>query len=73
VPRRIRVQSGDTLLVGEYEMDADTLAAVVNPEARVLWAATQEDDGARIQLVSYSEQQVIWLEEKDLVRSAEDS
>jgi hypothetical protein len=66
--RRIRVRPTDTLLINGYEISADVLTTVTNPEARLLWAFVARDKN--LQAVAYSEQQVIWMEDADYSRGA---
>jgi hypothetical protein len=49
-----------------YAIDANILDAIVNPEARLLWAFIKKDHDIRP--VPYSEDKVIWLTDEDLVR-----
>lgn len=58
--RRILVRKYDVLLIGEFEIDVQTLMAVLNPAARVLWSFM--NTGERVQPVAYTEEQVIWMD-----------
>lgn len=58
--RRILVRRYDVLLIGEFEIDVQTLLAVLNPAARVLWCFMNAK--GRVQPVPYTEDQVIWMD-----------
>jgi hypothetical protein len=65
--RRIKVGSNDVLLVGGYELTIDILHAVINPDARILWAFIRNRRNPRlIQPVAYDETRVVWIEDSDL-------
>jgi hypothetical protein len=64
--RTLVIRNNDTLVFKGYEIDADILDAIVNPEARLLWAFIKKDHDIRP--VAYSEDKVIWLTDEDLVR-----
>lgn len=64
--RTLVIRSNDTLVFKGYEIDANILDAIVNPEARLLWAFIKK--GHDIRPVAYSEDKVIWLTDEDLVR-----
>lgn len=64
--RRIRVRSGDVVIVNGMAIDADVLAMVINADARLLWAFLRGDGGRRIEAVPYNEEKVIWMEPADL-------
>ena len=62
--RRIAVRKDDVLVFKGYEIDAEVLRAIVNPDVRALWAFVKR--GAQIQPVAYSEEKVIWLTEEEV-------
>ena len=64
--RTLVIRSNDTLVFKGYEIDADILDAIVNPDKRLLWAFIKKDHDIRP--VAYSEDKVIWLTDEDLVR-----
>ena len=70
--RRIIVQQHDTLVVCGFEIDAEILAAVLDPANRTLWAFIHSTDGAKIEPCAVDEERCIWLEESDLFRGAKD-
>lgn len=66
---RIRVDLDSGIIaIGDLELDVETLCAMADPDARVLWAFIREPNEKRIQAVPYNEEKVIWLEESDLMR-----
>jgi hypothetical protein len=62
--RRIAVRKDDVLIFKGFEIDAEVLSAIINPDVRVLWAFVKKD--AQIQPVAYSETQCIWLTEEEV-------
>lgn len=62
--RRIAVRKDDVLIFKGFEIDAEVLRVIVNPDVRALWAFVKRD--AQIQPVAYSEEQVIWLTEEEV-------
>ena len=62
--RRITVRKDDVLVFKGYEVDAEVLRAMIDPQPRVLWAFVRQ--GSRIQPIAYSEEQVIWLTEEEV-------
>ena len=62
--RRIEARPGDTIVLGEFEVDAEILAMVLDTNVRGLWAFLQDKDG-RVQPTLFTEERVIWLEPKD--------
>ena len=62
--RRIIVRKDDMLVFKGYEIDAEVLRAIVNPDVRALWAFVKR--GSQIQPVAYAEDRVIWLSEEDV-------
>lgn len=62
--RRILLRTDDVLKIGQYEVEAEVLTSIVNPNNRLLWAFIEKD--GRIQAVPYSEEQVLWMQESDL-------
>ena len=68
-PPAISVDTEQGLIrVGDLEFDTETLLAMADPDARVLWAFIRSKDGKRIQPVAYDERKVIWIEASDLER-----
>jgi hypothetical protein len=65
--QRVKVRSADTIIIGNYEVDASTLEQVLDPRNRVLWAFIERD--GKVQPVAYVEDRVIWLTDEDLVRN----
>ena len=64
---RIKVGPNDVLLLGGYEITLDVLSAVINPDARLLWAFIRSEKNPHlIQPVAYDEKRVVWIEESDL-------
>jgi hypothetical protein len=64
--RNIIVQKTDRLIVGGLEIEGETLASILNTEARVLWAFMRKD--GTIQPVAFNEEHCIWLQDSDLER-----
>jgi len=64
--RTLIIRSNDTLVFKGYEIDASVMEAIVNTDARLLWAFIKK--GNDIAPVAYSEDRVIWLADEDLVR-----
>ena len=62
--RRIAVRKDDVLVFKGFEIDAEVLRAIVNPDVRVLWAFVKR--GVQIQPVAYAEDRVIWLTEEEV-------
>ena len=62
--RRIEARLGDTIVLGEFEIDTEILAMVLDSDVRGLWAFLQDKDG-RVQPTLFIEERVIWLEPKD--------
>lgn len=69
--RNIKAVPGDTLLINGYKVDVTTLAEMLVPDQRVLWAFVRNGE-SDIRPVPYDERRVIWLSEEDLSRSAND-
>ena len=67
--RRLVVRKDDELVIGGLELEASILAAMLEPGKRLLWAFIHE--GGDVRPAAYSEDQCIWLEPADLVRSKE--
>lgn len=60
------VQAGDVIVMDGVEIGADVLAAILHPDARLLWAFLKRN--GQIHPVCYDEGRVIWIqaeEEKD--------
>lgn len=70
MPRRIRIQRDDVLIVGAYEFDANVLAQMLRPRVRALWAFIANKESGNIQPVMYTEDRVIWLQDEDKVTHA---
>lgn len=69
--RRIVAGQRDVIEVCGFEVDAEILAAVLDPENRLLWAFVHGPDG-RVQPVGIGEDKCVWLEDSDLFRSPKD-
>lgn len=69
MPRRIRIQRDDVLIIGSYEFDANVLTQMLRPKARALWAFLADKATGNIQPVMYTEDRVIWLTPEDKVPS----
>jgi hypothetical protein len=69
--RRIKVKQTDELEICGFIVDAEILAAVLDPENRVLWSFIGDGEG-RVQPVPVQEEMCIWLLPSDLVRTAKD-
>lgn len=67
--RRLVVRKDDILVIDGLEIEASILGTMVEPGKRLLWAFIHE--GGDVRPVAYSEDQCIWLEPADLVRSKE--
>lgn len=63
--RRIKVQQFDELEICGFIVDAEILAAVLDPRNRTLWAFVNDGKG-RVQPTAYTEEQVIWLTPEDI-------
>ena len=72
--RRVRVDRGDILVLGGYEISADVLRDIVVPadDRRLLWAFVRKRDRREVQPICFSEDRVIWLQDEDLVRAPGD-
>ena len=70
--RRIQVQQHDVLCITRFEIDAEILAAVLDPKNRCLWAFVHAEGGAKVQPTPFDESRVLWLEDSDLSRSSKD-
>jgi hypothetical protein len=68
--RRITVRTADTIIIGEYEVEASVLQQMLDPRNRVLWAFVKRP--GRVQAVAYDETRVVWLTDEDLVRADKD-
>lgn len=68
--RRIRVMSGDVIVLDGYTLSVDILKEMIAPDKRLLWAFVRNGDN--IQPVPYDEKRVLWLSEEDLVRNETD-
>jgi len=64
--RTLIIRSNDTLVFKGYEIDASIMEAIVNTDARLLWAFVKK--GHDIQPVPYDETHCVWLTDEDLVR-----
>jgi hypothetical protein len=67
--RRLVVRKDDILVIDGLEIEASILCAMLEPGKRLLWAFIHE--GGDVRPAAYSEDQCIWLEPADLVRSKE--
>lgn len=65
VGRRIKVNQYDTLIIANFEIDAEILSAVLDPDNRVLWAFVH-GAGGKVQPTAYNEEHCIWLEQTDI-------
>lgn len=70
--RRSRVGPVSTSMVVHkgYQINTTVLDAIVSRNCRVLWAFVEKD--GEIRAVPYTEDQVIWIEPRDLEREDED-
>ncbi len=64
-----RLAAEDFIILNNYKIGVDVLHALINPDARLLWAFIKKDD--RIQAVAYDEAHCIWLEPSDLEHPVE--
>ncbi len=69
--RRMRVVTGDVLLINGYEIEASILMELVKPDNRVLWAFVKGENGD-LQPVPSDETRCIWLQDSDLERTADE-
>ena len=70
--RTIFVEPADTLVINGWEVDAVTLAEVIAPAKRVLWAFIENDTG-RLQPIAFNEEKdCIWLTEHDIAVGVDD-
>jgi hypothetical protein len=67
--RRLVVRKDDILVIDGLEIEASILGTMLEPGKRLLWAFIHE--GGDVKPAAYSEDQCIWLEPADLVRSKE--
>jgi len=71
VGKLIKVGQHDTLEICGFEIDAETLAAVLDPDNRLLWTFVSDGAG-RVQPCGIDEAKCVWLEDSDLVRKGKD-
>lgn len=71
VSRRIVVRRSDVLVINGYSIDASTLIEMLNSDARCLWAFVKNESDD-LQVIAYSEDHCIWLQENDLRRGVND-
>jgi len=67
--RGIRVELGcnEILVYKGLEIDREILDAVIDTNKRLLWAFVR-GDGGDVRAVPYSEEQVIWMADSDVVK-----
>jgi len=65
--RRLQIRTGDLLVVKGFELQAEVLEQIINPDNRVLWAFVRNDHGD-LQPVPYDESRVVWLADDDIIR-----
>lgn len=65
--RRVELGSRDVLVYKGKEIDKNILEAIVDTKKRLLWAFVEGAEGD-VRAVPYSEEQVIWMSEEDVVR-----
>lgn len=65
--RRIELSAQDILVYEGKEVDWDILKAIFDTDRRLLWAFITNAYGD-LQAVPYTEQEVIWMAESDVLR-----
>lgn len=65
--RRVEVRSEDVLIYRGMEIDRTVLDAILDTNKRLLWAFVANEAGD-VRAVPYSEDQVIWMSESDVLR-----
>ena len=65
--RRVELTARDVLVYKGLEIDREILDAVVDTNKRLLWAFVR-GDGGDVRAVPYSEEQVIWMADSDVVK-----
>lgn len=64
--RRVELGPRDVLVYKGKEIDRHVLEAIVETNKRLLWAFIEGPDGD-VRAFPYSESQVIWMEESDII------
>jgi hypothetical protein len=64
---RVELGSRDVLVYKGKDIDRGILEAIIDTDKRVLWAFIENAEGT-ICAFPYSENEVIWMEESDVLR-----
>jgi hypothetical protein len=64
--RRVELKAMDVLVYKGMELDRGVLDAIMETNSRLLWAFMR--DGDTVRAVPYSEDQVIWMAESDILK-----
>jgi hypothetical protein len=64
---RVELSANEILVYKGLEIDREILDAVIDTNKRLLWAFVR-GDGGDVRAVPYSEEQVIWMADSDVVR-----
>jgi hypothetical protein len=65
---RVELGKKDVLVYKGFEIDRNILDAIVSTDKRLLWAFERSDMDTTIRARPYSEEQVIWMSENDVVK-----
>lgn len=65
--RFVELDLGDVLVYKGKEIDLNILEAILETDKRLLWAFVQNEFGD-VRAIPYSEEQVIWMSEKDITQ-----
>lgn len=70
VPKQLRIE-GTRILYGTVSFDLEILESIMNSDCRMLWAFVRDEYGD-VMACPYTEDQVIWLTDKDIERTDEE-
>lgn len=65
--RQVELEPGDVILHRGMLIDAEVLDAILSTDKRLLWAFVRGAEGT-IQACPFSETEVIWMQESDVVQ-----
>lgn len=68
--RQVEIQAGDVIHWRGMLIDDEVLEAILSSNKRLLWAFVKSDEGD-VMAVPYSETNVIWMEETDILPESE--
>ncbi len=64
---RVELHARDVLVYKGKEIDRNILEAILETDKRLLWAFVRGENGD-VRAIPYSEEQVIWMSEKDVLQ-----